>query len=55
MSLEKIVSENWNTRRFFYRPDSLGYCVIISDMIRTDKYLKMTLEEKQKYKGRTTV
>jgi len=52
LNLEQIVSEEWYTKSYFYRPDCLGYCVIISDMIRFDKYLKMTLEEKQRFKGR---
>lgn len=51
MNLPKIISEYWTTRRFFYRPDPLGYCVIQIDMYRVQKYLKMTLEERQMSKG----
>lgn len=54
MNLSKIVSDNWNTRLFFYRPDPLGYCVIISDMIWTEKYMKMPLLERQRLKGYMT-
>jgi len=52
MNLSKIVSDYWTTRLMCYRPDPLGYCVIQMDMYRVDKYMRMTLEEKQIYKGR---
>ena len=51
MNLPQIVSDYWTTRTMFYRPDPLGYCVIISDMIRVEKYMKMPLLERQRMKG----
>lgn len=51
MNLVQIVSDNWKTELYFYRPDPLGYCVIISDMIRVEKYMKMPLLERQRMKG----
>lgn len=47
----EIVSNLWTTRLLFYRPDPLGYCVIISDMIRFQAYSKLSVEERQRLKG----
>jgi hypothetical protein len=52
MNLPKIVSDYWHTGLIFYRPDPLGYYVIQQDMYRVMKYMKMPLDEKQRYKGR---
>jgi len=53
MNLPKIISDYWTTKTMFYRPDPLGYCIIQMDMDRVMKYMRMSLEEKQIYKGRT--
>ena len=52
MNLPKIVSDYWYTELIFYRPDPLGYCIIQLDMHRVMKYMRMSLDEKQRYKGR---
>lgn len=51
MNLPKIVSDNWMTRQFFYRPDPLGFCVIQIDMFKTVRLMKMSLIERQIEKG----
>jgi len=52
MNLPQIVSDYWHTRLIFHRPDPLGYYVIQQDMYRVMKYMRMSLDEKQRYKGR---
>ena len=51
MNLAKMVSDIWTTRLLFYRPDPLGFYVIINDMNRYQRYLEMSVEERQIEKG----
>ena len=51
MNLPKIVSDYWITRRFFYRPDPLGFCVIQIDMFETMRKMKMSVVQRQIEKG----
>jgi hypothetical protein len=47
----KIISDMWHTKRLFYRPDPLGFCVIQMDMYNLVRIIKMPLIERQKMKG----
>lgn len=51
MNLVKILDDMWTTGLLFYRPDPLGFYVIINDMNRYQKYLQLTVEERQIMKG----
>jgi len=51
MNLPKLISDKWNTRLYFYRPDPLGFCVIQKDMYNVVRISKMTVEERQIEKG----
>jgi hypothetical protein len=51
MNLPKLLDDMWKDRMLFYRPDPLGYCIIISKMISVQKYNEMSVEERQRIKG----
>lgn len=50
VDLQTMVSDMWGI--LFTRPDPLGYCIIQMDMYRVMKISSMSLDEKQRYKGR---
>lgn len=51
MNLPKLLDSLWKERLLFYRPDPLGYCVIMNKMIQTQNYNQMSVEQRQITKG----
>lgn len=47
----KLLDVMWTTRLLFWRPDPLGFCMIMQDFVKMQEYLELSVEERQRRKG----